>query len=239
MLVVEVVSHCYAQELSHYAGLLCYQWSSFLLHKPKNCEVIATVCTCIEDDLTNSVVQWFMDKTPLRIRQIMMSKPSIGRRAIGRNQAALSTKADFVWFADVDQVYQDGCLDRLVSMKWPAEAVMIFPHTIKIHSDWAIGDQYVKGLAREPKILDINVSDFQDKTYHRAIGGVQIVCGDFARAHGYLDKHPKWQAQVEKPFGSFTDDRQYRGACVKYGSIVSVDLPGMYRLRHSTTSYKS
>lgn len=229
---VEVVSHCYAMNLDHYAAHLCYQWSSFLLNKPEKCDVIATVCTCKDDEITDRVVAWFLRNTPLNIRQIILDRRSIGRRAIGRNIAALGSKADYVWFADVDQFYGPGCLDQLVSLEWPETVVMVFPRMVKINNDWVTGDGYVGSLARDPHIVNINDEDFKQWHYNRAVGGVQIVKGDFARQYGYLNNNKRWQAQVE-PFQSCREDPHYRRYCSKFGKIIRVDLHWMYRLRHT------
>jgi hypothetical protein len=183
-------------------------------------------------------VKWFWHNTKLPVKAISLFRGELGRRCIGRNMAALQTDADLVWFADVDQVYHRGCLDRLAAMDWPGEASMIFPQWIEIHKDHATGDRYAEAVV-EPRLVDIDPDDFIPKKYHRAIGGVQIVGGDFARDHGYLDDDPKWQKPRTdgKPFAGFRDDIEYRKFCQQLGVIVPVDLPGMYRLRHSVTTH--
>ena len=261
---IEIVSHCYSEELPHYADALAYQLSSFVLHRPKECRVTATVCYCPEDERTLRVLDWFrllperQALHPLHkvgFCTIIMPKDRLGRRSIGRNVAAKSSYADIVWFADVDQVYLDGCLDRLATMEWPMIPVvgekewqpvaMIFPKTIKIHRDWATGDVVAQTMGGVPRLLPIDQSLFVDKRYNRAIGGVQIVRGDFARRHGYLGEEIVGNSWVNSPradgrmFGDFKDDLEYRRFCRDRGGIVGVDLLGLHRLRHSTTSYQA
>jgi hypothetical protein len=175
----------------------------------------------------------------VNINTIPMEIPSLGRRCVGRNIAAKATKADIVWFADADHVYREGVLDRLAEMEWPDGATMIFPKHVHIHNSHTIGDQATKLIGSTPQVVDIDPTEFSRKRQSRAIGGIQIVQGDFAREHGYLKDNSKWQGPRTdgKPFGDFIDDVAYRHFCLKLGKVVSVDLPGMYRIRHTNTTY--
>ncbi len=241
--LVEIVSHCYAQELPHYADLLAYQLGSLLIHQPNSCDVRATICYVCTDKRTIDVLTFFQRNTMLSIKMILLRDVNeLGRRCIGRNIAAKTSIADYVWFSDVDQVYREGVLDRLVSLPWPETdrpASMIFPRLIKISSDHATGDRTIGEMRERLSLRDIDPSTFIDKPYHKAIGGVQIVRGDFAREHGYLDGQAHWQTPRTdgKPFRDFKDDLQYRKLCNRLGPIVPVDLPGVYRIRHSTTTH--
>jgi len=243
MPLVELVVHCYAAELLHYAQALVYQVSSLVLHRPKKCGVKLTVCYCMDDLVTSKFLSDWMELSyhtdGTYIDTICFDRTRIGRRAIGRNFAAKATKADFVWFADVDQVFRDGVLDRLVELEWPEDAVMIYPQNIMIHRDHKTGDERTSAVDLDnPLAVDIDPSEFIPKRYRKAIGGVQIVKGDFARKHGYLDGDNKWQRPTDEPFGDFRDDIAYRNFCLQHGKIVGVDLPGMFRLRHSRTTYQ-
>lgn len=238
-MLIDIVTHCYAVEYPHFADLLAYQVSSLFLCPPK-CDAKLVACFCLEDKKTVDVLNWASYWLP--VYRIPLSPQALGRRCIGRNRAAKETEADLVWFTDCDHTFQEGCLDRLASLDWPiAEGVpasMVFPKTIKIHQDYATGDQAAEKVGGKPHLVSVDKSRFVDKHYNRAIGGVQIVRGDFARKHGYLDGDSKWQKPADKPFGDFKDDVAYRGFCKQHGHIVGVDLPGVYRMRHSTTSYQ-
>lgn len=241
MPLVEIVSHCYAAELEHYAACLVYQVSSLVLYKPEKCDVCLSVCLCDEDRNTTKMIGWtestLFDKE-MDCRTYRLVEQKIGRRCIGRNHAAKASKADFVWFADVDQVFRDGVLDKLVETEWPEDAAMIYPREILIHRDHKTGDGRTSAVdLDDPSVVDVDPSEFVPKRYRKAIGGVQIVRGDFARRHGYLDGDDGWQRPTDEPFGDFRDDVAYRKFCLRHGRIAGVDLPGMYRLRHSRKTY--
>ncbi len=237
MKTIEIVAHAYAAKLPFYSRALTYMLSSLVLHEPRECRVVATICLSSMDAKTIDVVHWFLSHTDLCIRWYYLPPAKLGRRAIGRNHAAGLTKADIVWFADVDQVYRDGVLDRLAAMPWPEGATMIYPGKIKIHRDHATGDRAAELVADGPRLIDIDPGEFIDKRYNRAIGGVQIVKGNFAREHGYLDGDPRWQRPTGGEFASCRCDVPYRRFCGTKGSIIKVDLPGMYRLRHTVAGH--
>ena len=238
---IEIVSHCLADIYPHYADLLCYQLSSLILDRPRLCDVTVTICYLYADTQTEAVLDLFSKYTnsELHLNPIEFGwRDYLGRRSIGRNKAAMYSDADIVWFSDVDQCYRDGILDQLAKMEWPKEAAMIYPRDIKIHKDHTTGDRAAKLVDGKPRIMGINYTNFIPKHYTRAIGGVQIVRGDFAREHGYLNGIDKWQQPANKPFGDFRDDIAYRKFCQEHGGVRGVDLPGVYRLRHSTNSYE-
>jgi len=233
---IEIVTHCYAAKYPHYAQALCYKLSQLVLNPP-SCNVAVTICYNELDCLTNQVIDWF--ETKLKLYHMRLPVPYLGRRCIGRNYAARSTNANVVWFDDVDQVYTKECLETLAEMTWPYGAVMVYPKIIQIHQDHVTGDQ-VTGLITEPQLKDIDKTLFIEKKYNRAIGGIQIVQGEFAREFGYLDGDRKWQQPRldNNPFGDFRDDIAYRSFCQTKGTIVGIDLPGVFRIRHTHTSYQ-
>ncbi len=233
--MLELVTHCYAMEYPHYAALLNYQLSSLVLHPPK-CHVSIVVCYILKDTATHGVINHFCGYTNLDISVITLTEREIGRRAIGRNIAASSTKADVMWFTDVDHVFIE-CLDDLMSREWVDGSTMLFPRIIQIQASHALGDMYIKRAIGVAKPHDINQKEFIAKKYRRAIGGVQIVRGDFAREHGYLKTFKKWQNPTDTPFKEFRDDIAYRNFCLRFGNITAIDLPGMYRLRHTQTTH--
>jgi len=171
------------------------------------------------------------------LQPIQVETRYLGRRSIGRNIAAKHSTADIVWFSDVDQVYYKGCLDRLAELKWAEDTSMVFPKEIMIHRDWETGDQAAAVVA-SPRLVDIDPAEFIPKRYGRAIGGVQIVRGDFARCFGYLPDSEKYQKPVDGMFGDFRDDIVYRSFCKRKAKMRGVDLPGMFRIRHTQTTYQ-
>ncbi len=238
---IEIISHCLATELPHYADALWCQWRSLVDNHPAGHGVTLTVCHWLEDDRTNKIILRMgdqrQDTSGLEIKLIPLdSVGELGRRCIGRNRAAKFSKADVVWFCDVDHCFGPGCLDALADLYWPVlfgrESVMVFPWEVMIHRDHATGDA---ALLRH----EIDPAEFEVKRYRKAIGGVQIVRGDFAREHGYLDGCLRWQRPTAKPFGDFRDDVAYRQFCLRQGPVSGITLPGIYRMRHTQTSYRS
>ncbi len=234
---IELVTHCYATELPHYASALEYQLSSLVRSLSPNYKQTITVCCEPNDKKTLKIIPFFQEV--LSIKTLMMENANqLGRRSIGRNMAAKETKADIVWFTDVDYLFTSDCLEKLSTIKWPVGVSMVFLSDAMICKDHAMGDRLLNYAANRVCILDVDPSCFIPNHYRRAIGGIQIVQGDFAREHGYLDGIEKWQIPAEKPFGDFRDDIAYRNFCKQHGEIVPVILPGIKRLRHSTTTYQ-
>jgi len=229
---IEIVTHCYAKEYPHFADCLKLQILSIRRYRPL-CSVQLTVCCTKDDEITMNVIQ----KEEAWIKKIVLTLPELGRRAIGRHKAAIDTKADIVWFADADYCFVDNILDRLNALEWAEETVMVFPKEVMIHKNHAMGDE-TTDEAKKNNIVEgvINRDDFEPKRYYKAIGGAQIIKGDFAREHGHLP-NTKWMKPLNTPFANTREDVAFRSFCLKHGNIVGVDLPGVYRIRHSTTPH--
>jgi hypothetical protein len=171
----------------------------------------------------------------------------LGRRSIGRNLATQRSLNEFYFFTDVDHVFTAECLDRIPEIYHelthsPVRAFsplisMFYPRDIMIHKDHTTGDAYAQSKEDLP---DINPEDFIPKHYNRAIGGVQICPSEFVKEHGYLNRFPVWQQPRtdDKPFKDFRDDVAFRKLCEAEGMVYGVDIPGIYRLRHTHTSYQ-
>jgi len=171
-----------------------------------------------------------------------MEEAKLGRRCIGRNLAARESEdADLVWFTDTDYVFR-GCLDRLLELEWPSGASLIYPTSLRVHRDCEEGDVFLRQWDGHVGLADMDVSDFIWTGYGKAIGGIQIVKGEFARRHGYLDDS-RWQRprMDGRMFGDFRDDVIYRRYVERYGAIVPVSSigEGLFRIRHTQKSYSS
>jgi len=237
---IEIVTHCWAGDHEVFAKMLYCQLMSLCHFPPKNTSVKVTVCFCREDRLVKVLLADFTLRKSAKvdIDGIALPLPSLGRRAIGRNMAALSTSASrFVWFTDCDHCFFDDVLDNLAEKSWPEGASMIYPQEIMIHRDHATGDALTSSTDFH-QVPQMMLTDFKPMRYNRAIGGVQIVQASFARQHGYLNGHKRWQTPVSQPFACFRDDVAYRRFCRKHGPVLPVSLPGVYRIRHSTTTYQ-
>jgi len=235
---LHIVTHCYAAKLPHYAQALRYQLSSLTTYK-KNVRTVVEVC-CVDEDVdTQNVLDWFVCNTSLNLIISRLSVENISCRAIGRNLAALSSHAELIWFTDVDYVFHTGCIDGLWAA-WESlheYASMLYPSTVNVHKDHQTGDN---ALAQEDcdGLIFVKPDDFFPTHYTRAIGGIQIVPGSLARDYGYLNASKRYQTPLSEPFKDFRDDIAFRRFCKTKGPIVKVDFPGLYRLRHSRTTYQ-
>lgn len=229
---INVVTHCWAGKYPQFAAALAYQLSSLVVH-PTRADV-RVVLLCTPTDMRVRRVTEYYDRQ-VQIVQHFMALDKLGRRSIGRNYAAmhLCADADVVWFTDVDYVFRAGCMDGLTDYEWPDGVSMIFPRAIKISKTHPTGDATLAMLEDKLGTMDVDPQDFTDKRYFRAIGGAQIVRGFFARTHGYLNNDDRWQRPTDSPFSDTREDIQYRKFAQRHGSIVGIDLPGVYRLRHS------
>jgi len=237
---VELVVHAWAEQFPHYASALTYLLSSLVIHRPSDVDVKVSLCCNPADSLVMDVAIYFAKKQGVELGVYAQDVSLLGRRCIGRNVAAKRTDADLVWFTDVDHVFGEGCIDTLVNMGWLPNVVMKYPNLIQIHKDHATGDMALEIANGSPCLLEVDPSAFVDKKYDRAIGGVQIVRGDFAHRHGYLDGDTTWQkARTDgKPFKDFRDDIAYREFCLERGVVEPIELPNLFRIRHSETTYQ-
>jgi len=250
MRTIEIVTHCWAERDWRYAAALNYQLASLLHHKPKICDVFVSVYFHTDDDRVRKVLELFEEFDKLNIFwKEVDSLEYLGRRSIGRNHAAKTTKADLVWFADADYYFGEGALDYVADISWLSGTdSLLYPRTVWICKTHEIGDGFL-GLVKQPT-LDVPKFvlnqftppvNFVKEKYTRAIGGAQIVEGDFARNCGYLDGVNKWQTPCNphKPFGNkgrgthTPDDVAFRHFCNQYGFIKGVEIPNVFRIRHT------
>lgn len=172
-----------------------------------------------------------------------MDKGALFRRSIGRNYVAKNTDADLVWHSDVDHFWLQNCLDDLWGVRngliTNCRPILMWPRTLLVQSSHQDGDELIEKKAVRGVLLP-DITKFAMKRNYRAIGGIQIVDGDFSRKYGYLDGSKKWQSRVDetKPFPNFRDDVHFRNQCAKHGSSMCIELGGLYRLRHSKVTYK-
>jgi len=228
---IDIITHCYAKKLPHYAYCLRLQIASILRYLPENFVRITVPCSA-SDELVMEEINKHSFVHPLYLEDDEFS-----HRALGRNKAALQTECDIVWFCDADYCFLGSVLDTLAKFDWPADVAMIYPEWIQFSISHENGDKML--LAAEQGNIPVDIidpADFRVKRYWKAIGGVQIVQGDFAREHGYL-KDTAW---VEpNPIMSWLTrcDIAYRKYCLTMGKILPIKLPGVYRVRHSERSY--
>jgi hypothetical protein len=225
---VEIVTHCY-----RYSRLLCYHLSSLLL-SPPTVPTQVTVFTSPCDEYTLRAVDYF-HTLGLSVRAWPLERAELFRRSIGRNMAARATEADLVWFADCDYWFGEGCLDSLTIC---TEEHLYTPQRVVIHKQHELGDKCIHRLTLGcPRLVDISPEDFMSRRVRRAIGGIQIVTGDTARKHGYLETWRKgryMKPSNDSGFQRCAMDSQYRKMLVQQGIATKhISIPNTFRLRHS------
>jgi hypothetical protein len=228
---VEVVSHCW-----RYPRLLAWQLSSLAAHSIDSVEITTTICHCVEDLETSSVLSWFFGRPrnfPPSMRWVLrpLERKRLMRRAIGRNLAAKATEADWVWFTDCDYLFGPHCLDSLPRALANVDGPLAFPETTMRSRTHALGDAMIERVNLDNlSIMEWDARDFTPEAVNRAIGGIQIVRGDYCRSHGYLDSQPKWQ-RPEKQWARTFEDAALRREMGTLGQ--PVHLPNLFRIRHS------
>lgn len=223
---LEIVSHCWK-----YSHLLIYQLSSLVKAPPENIDVTMTVFYSPEDDETRRLLEFFGQQKVAGVDWNWSPLPtqSLFRRAIGRNLAALRTKADWVWFTDCDLMFRENCLDELAMVLQGRRDALLFPEEERTTELLAADNPMLHAGSSEPRVLDIDTDSFTTRKITKATGPLQIAHGDVCRAVGYCRNISVYQKPVES-FAKCHEDRVFRWLLRSQGKPISV--PGVYRIRH-------
>lgn len=223
---VEVVSHCW-----NYSHFLVYQLSSVVLFPPKKLDVTMTVFYSPEDIKTKALLDFFSEQVVPGVAWNWqpVEKEQLFRRAIGRNRAALATKADWVWFTDCDLMLRDNCLDTLAEALQGRQDALLFPGVERTTDLLAENNPMLQAGSTEPQVLDIDTASFTSRQISKATGPLQIAHGDVCRAVGYCRNIRLYQQPVES-FAKCHEDRAFRWLLRSQGAPISI--PGVYRIRH-------
>ncbi len=232
LLDLEIVSHCWK-----YGRLLNYQLSSLVLHPPRNCRVTMTVFHCPEDSDTGHILDYFAGQrvTNVTWNWQPLEKERLFRRAIGRNQAALATRSDWIWFTDCDVTFQAGALDDLAAELCDHDAMLTFPQIHQVSEMLQPDDPIFTRAGQAPAILDLDLSRFEPERREKAVGGLQILRGDVARAVGYCANIGVYQRPATS-FGNTWEDRTFRWLLGTHGEPLTT--AGFYRIRHAPKGRK-
>ncbi|MGC9457937.1 MAG: glycosyltransferase family A protein [Halothiobacillaceae bacterium] len=223
---LEIVSHCW-----RYAHLLVYQLSSLVLFPPREADITMTVFYSPEDEQTCALLDFFakIQVPGVEWNWRPLPKEKLFRRSIGRNLAALKTRADWVWFTDCDLMFRDNCLDSLAQLLQGRREVLFYPREERC-TDLLAEDNPLLARARtEPAVLDINPEGFVSRYPSRATGPLQITHGDVCRQVGYCRSIGIYQQPVEQ-FAKCHEDRAFRWLLRSQGIALPVD--SVYRIRH-------
>lgn len=227
-LQLEVVSHCW-----QYAHLLAYQLSSLVQFPPTRTTVTMTVYYCPEDTATAELLAWFgMQQVPgVLWNWRELPKQALFRRAIGRNEAALQTTADWIWFTDCDLMFRRDCLDTLADLLQGRRDALVFPRIERCTAVLPDQDPLLDTNAGLLRIMAVDDSSFVDLLRSRATGPLQITHGDVARTQGYCrDLH--YYQRPSTTWCKAYEDRAFRWLLGTQGT--PLEIPGVCRIRHET-----
>ncbi len=234
---IEVVSHVYdSKEVPIYSRLAQLQFSSLLLHQP-SIDTTISVCYAYEDTQTVEVINWFKyeikNLEKLHFNGICLPKEKLFRRSIGRNIASKQSSADVIWFCDIDYLFNQQITLQLAHYHClKSDKNIVYPEVVNTNVTHSFGDSYVERMGDlPPHVVEIDPDHFMPKKYGKAIGGIQITKGSYCREYGYLD-NTKWTRPVDasKGFRSCKGDVPFRRGA---GGSEGVDIPGVFRIRHS------
>ncbi len=222
---LEIVSHCWL-----YSNMLAYQLSSFVNYPPKKLKLIVTLFYSEEDKDTSELVAFISTFQPENVTWNWQALPKekLFRRGIGRNMAARSTSADWVWYTDCDIIFHEGCLDSLAEQLIGRQDTLLFPRQERTTPMLAESDPMLQA-GRKPQLVDIEADKFSLHSRDRAKGAFQIVHGDVARAVGYCEKLSLYQTPSEHWCKCY-EDRAFRWLVGTQG--VPIDVKGVYQIRH-------
>jgi hypothetical protein len=228
---LEIVSHCWG-----YANMLTYQLSSFINYPPTKLHLTATVFYSEEDTDTKAALHFFSQiKVPnVTWNFYPLSKGKLFRRGIGRNMAARSSTADWIWFTDCDIVFHKNCLDSLADSLQGEKGLLFFPEQEKI-TEMLEDDDPMLAKDAKTQVIDIQADQFslykRDKTRDKARGPFQIVHGDVARAIGYCEKLFMFQTESERWRKTY-EDTAFRWLLGTNGEPKNID--GVFHIHHVT-----
>ncbi len=225
-LTIEIVTHCW-----QYANMLAYQLSSLVLHPPQHCKVIFTVYYSTEDNETRSMLEQFAEHRVDNVQWNWQARAreSLFRRSIGRNEAALNTRADWIWFTDCDLIFHRGCLDALNRELQGRQDTLLYPRQERVTALLQEHDPLLNQHYAE--LVDIDPAAFSIDEKTRATGPLQITHGDVARAAGYCNALEIFQRPAAH-WCKAIEDRVFRWLVASQG--VAIDVPWVYRIRHVT-----
>ena len=229
-LSLEIVSHCW-----RYGHLLTYQLSSLVYHRTDKLDITMTVYYCPQDVSTLRVLRFFgdMDLPGITWDWRALPKEKLFRRGIGRNLAAKSTRADWIWFTDADIVFQEKCLDALAYLLQARDDALVYPETTLGTALLPEDDDDVLRRGREsPALIVIPQQNFAlcRGPDNRAKGPYQITHGDIARACGYCESLRLYQRPTKRWRKTY-EDSAFRWLIGTQGT--PIDLPGVCQIRHA------
>ena len=223
---LQIVSHCW-----QYAHLSVYQLSSLANFPPESFKLTYTLYYAAEDEATARLAKKFAQKRLRNItwQWIEIPRSELFRRAIGRNRSALATTADWIWFADCDLIFHDGCLESVIDSLKTLKARLAYPASEQI-TELLPAEHPIVNLPTDlPQVVDIDPSMFRHNPIEKAKGAFQIVHGDVARHCGYCKDLSHYQTPTDRWRKTF-EDTAFRKLIADEGTPIPVT--GLHRIRH-------
>lgn len=222
---IEIVSHCWK-----YSQFLSYQLDSIARFPPSTGMLTFTLFYSLEDSETTALVAKYKAMSPERVTWNFqaLDTPKLLRRAIGRNQGAKQTKADWIWFTDCDVLFLDNCLDSLNEALQNRNDVLVFPEHLKATNLLKSDNQLLKQETFD-SAKTINETEFKYRNFKKATGPIQIVHGDVAREVGYCDSLSVYQQPKDRWVKTY-EDRAFRWLLGTHGT--PINLENLYLIRH-------
>ena len=214
---IEIVSHCW-----QYSTMLAYQLSSLVNYPPSKLSVLVTVFYSETDKATVELLEFIGTHRVDNLTWNWQPLPEaqLFRRSIGRNRAALATRADWVWMTDCDIVFHKGCLDSLAQELRGKTDALVFPAEVQITDllpDCSPMLRKDTGL----ELKEIDTQQFRPHRRDRAKGPFQIVHGDVARTIGYCDRIALYQTPAAYWCKCY-EDRAFRWLVGTQGTPVNI-----------------
>lgn len=227
-LSLEIVCHCW-----QYGHFLTYQLSSLVQHRTDKLDITMSVYYAAEDESVTRVLSFFqdIDVPGVTWNWQVLTKEQLFRRSIGRNMAAKSTTADWIWFTDCDIIFHENCLDTLADELQGRDDVLVFPR-IGLGTSLLSEDAEILTKGREgPAIREIPLEDFvpYGDVRTQAKGPYQITHGDVARACGYCESIGFYQKPSDRWRKTY-EDSAFRWLMGTKGT--ALDIPGACQIRH-------
>lgn len=226
-LKLQIVSHSW-----QYAHLSQFQLSSIVNYPPKHCDLTYTLFHAEEDVAMCALVKRFAS---IQVPNVtwdwqLLPRESLFRRAIGRHKASLASQADWLWFADCDLIFHEGCLDSLSAALLDKQALLVFPDHEGITELLPAEHPMLNQSLDKRQSVDIDPALFYRNEITKAKGAFQIVHGDVARAVGYCGSLSLYQAP-SAVWRKTYEDTVFRRLLGTEGEPVPVK--SLYRIRHA------
>lgn len=227
-LTLEIVSHCWK-----YDFLLAYQLSSLVNHPPSRLSITMTVFHSPEDRGTSRLLEMFgaIAVEGVSWNWVALEKERLFRRSIGRNMAARTTSADWIWFTDCDVIFHEGALDSLAESLQGRRDRLVFPRVERTTPLLDRDDPMLTAATGDPRIVEIDTSRFRPRPLEVAKGPMQITHGDVARAVGYCEELRVYQRPADH-WRKAWEDRAYRWLLRTDGT--PLDVSSVHRIRHAS-----